>query len=77
MPWRTETSTSATPEPESECEPQRPTVPQPAFQPGVEYSPPAAGKLKSALGSVVSITNERLDGACALPTASVARTRTV
>ena len=48
---------------------------QPAFQPTL-YSPPTAGKAKSALGSVVSIVKERLEGDCALPTASVARTRT-
>ncbi len=63
--------------PESDWGPQRPTVAQPVFQTDVRYSPPAAGKAKSALGSVVSYSKVRLDGVSTLPTSSVARTRTV
>ena len=70
-------STWETPEPPSDCGPQKPTVAQPAFQPAVEYSPLAAGKEKVALGSVVSYVKVRVEGVSVLPTESRARTRMV
>ena len=49
-----EISTDWTPEVASEYVPQKPFVPQPAFQSAFLYAPPEAGKVKSALGFVAS-----------------------
>ena len=77
LPRRMETSTSATPEVASEYVPQRPEGAQPAFQPAALYVPAEAGKATVEEGAVASTSKVRLDGLSTLPTASVARTRTV
>ena len=72
-----ETWTPWTPEPPSEAVPQRPVVPQPAFQPAVEYVPEFAGKVVVEVGAVLSILNVREGPVSVLPASSVARTWTV
>jgi hypothetical protein len=57
--------------------PQKPFVPQPAFQPEFEYAPPEVGNEKSALGLVLSIRNVRLGPVSVFDALSVALTWTV
>ncbi len=53
-------------------------VPAGSFQPAALYEPPAAGKVRAAVGGVRSIVHVRDAGeASALPAASVARTSKV
>ena len=67
-------STACTPEVASEYVPQKPFVPQPAFQPKFEYVSPEAGKEKSALGFTLSIRNVRLGPVSVFDALSSART---
>ena len=55
--------------------PQRPIVPQPAFQPEALYAAPLPGKLVVELGAIVSTVHVYCAGeASVFPAASVART---
>jgi hypothetical protein len=72
-----ETWTVWTPEPASECVPQKPLVPQPAFQPAAPYVVEATGKEVVELGAVLSIRRfETAVDVPVFPATSVATART-